>query len=94
MFEYEINSDKQVEKNIMKLKTAHIDAERAVWLVYVMQYTAEELNKSITETARLLDRYGFIEKVLDGYEAFHTQGFEYMAELLVSELNEAQKEGK
>ena len=91
MLEYEINTDEQAEKNIMKLKTAHTEAERAVWLVYVMQYTAEELNKPITETARLLDRHGFIEKVLNGYEAFHAQGFEYMAELLVSELNEVQK---
>ena len=77
--------------NIAKYRTTHTEAERALWLVYVMQYTAEELNKPITETACLLDRHGFIEKVLDSYEAFHTQGFEYMAELLVSELNEVQK---
>ena len=73
------------------LKTGHTDAEKALWLVYVIQYTAEELEKPITETARLLDKYGFIGKVLDGYEAFHTQGFEYMAELLISELQEVQK---
>ena len=76
---------------IAKRKSGHSEAEKALWLVYVMQYTAEELDKPITETARLLDRYGFIEKVLNGYEAFHTQGFEYIAELLVSELNEVQK---
>jgi hypothetical protein len=72
-------------------KTGHSEAEKALWLIYVMQYTAEELEKPITETARLLDEYGFIRKVLDGYEAFHTQGFEYMAELLTSELQEAQR---
>ena len=72
-------------------KTGHTEAEKALWLVYVMQYTAEELDKPITETARLLDEYGFIRKVLDGYEAFHTQEFEYMAELLTSELQEAQR---
>ena len=77
--------------NIAKYKTTHTEAERALWLVYVMQYTAEELNKPITETARLLSRHGFIEKVLNGYEAFHTQGFEYMAELLASELKEVQR---
>lgn len=66
-------------------------AEKALWLVYVMQHTAEELDMPITETARLLDRHGFIEKALDGYEAFHTQGFEYMAELLTAELYQAQK---
>ncbi|MCL2048335.1 MAG: DUF3791 domain-containing protein [Defluviitaleaceae bacterium] len=72
-------------------KTRHTEAEKALWLVYVMQYTADELKKPVTETARLLDKYGFIGKVLDGYEAFHTQGFEYMAELLTSELQEAQR---
>ena len=72
-------------------KTNHTMAEKILWLIYVMQYTAEELEKPITETARLLDGYGFIEKVLDGYEAFHTQGFEYMAELLTTELDHAQK---
>ncbi|MCL1995983.1 MAG: DUF3791 domain-containing protein [Defluviitaleaceae bacterium] len=72
-------------------KTGHTEAEKALWLVYVIQYTAEELEKPITETARLLNTYGFIKKVLDGYEAFHTQGFEYMAELLTSELQEAQR---
>ena len=78
-------------ESVNKQNTHHAEHEKALWLVYVMQYTAEELEKPITETARLLDNYGFIEKVLDGYEVFHTQGFEYMAELLVSELNEVQK---
>ena len=72
-------------------KTGHTEAVKSLWLVYVTQYTAEELNMSITETARLLDKYGFIKKVLDGYEAFHTQGFEYMAEFLASELKELQR---
>jgi len=72
-------------------KTAHTEAERALWLIYVMQYTAEELKRPITETARLLDKYGFIGKVLDGYEVFHTQGFEYMAEMLTAELQAVQR---
>ena len=80
-----------MEENTIRHETGHSEAERALWLVYVMQYTAEELEKPITETARLLDKHGFIEKVLDGYEAFHTQGFEYMAELLTTELREGQK---
>ena len=74
-----------------KHTSGHTEAEKALWLVFVMQYTAEEIEKSITETARLLDRHGFIKKILDGYDAFHTQGFEYMAELLASELGQAQK---
>ena len=72
-------------------KTDHTEADKALWLIYVVQYTAEELDMSVTEAARLLDEYGFISKVLDGYEAFHTQGFEYMAELLTSELQEVQR---
>ena len=73
------------------LKTGHTEAEKALWLIYVTQYTAEELNMPITETARLMDKYGFNKKVLDGYEAFHTLGFEYMAEFLASELQKLQK---
>ena len=64
----------------------HTEADRAIWLVHVIQYTADELQKSVTETARLLEQYGFVEKVLSGYDSFHTQGFEYMAEFLTSEL--------
>ena len=68
----------------------HTEADRAVWLVHVIQYTADELQKTVTETARLLEQYGFVEKVLAGYDSFHTQGFEYMAELLAAELANAQ----
>ena len=68
----------------------HTEADRAVWLVHVIQYTADELQKSITETTRLLDQYGFVDKILNGYDSFHTQGFEYMAELLAFELTNAQ----
>ena len=82
---------KYMTKTAKVHKTGHTEAEKALWLVYVMQYTAEELERSVIETARLLNKYGFISKVLDGYEAFHTQGFEYMAELLKSELRDAQK---
>ena len=64
----------------------HTEADRAVWLLHVVQYTAEELGMSISETTDLLAKYGFIEKTLNGYPAFHTQGFEYMAEFLTGEL--------
>jgi len=64
----------------------HTEAERAMWLVHVIQYTADVLKITVTETARLLEKHGFVEKVLSGYESFHTQGFEYMAELLSDEL--------
>jgi hypothetical protein len=66
--------------------TIHTEAQRAEWLVYVVQYTAEELGMSVVDTTELLAKYGFIEKTLNGYPAFHTQGFEYMAEFLTGEL--------
>ncbi|MCL2171857.1 MAG: DUF3791 domain-containing protein [Defluviitaleaceae bacterium] len=69
----------------------HTEADRAVWLVHVIYYTADELQKPVTETARLLERHGFVEKVLAGYDSFHTQGFEYMAELLTAELANTQQ---
>ena len=69
---------------------SHTEADRAVWLVYVVQYTAEELGMSVNETTELLNKYGFIEKTLRGYPAFHTQGFEYMAEFLTNELHKVQ----
>jgi len=68
----------------------HTEATRATWLVYVIQYTAEALGISIIETTELLAKYGFIEKTLNGYPAFHTQGFEYMAEFLTGELLKVQ----
>ena len=71
-------------------KNLHTESDRAVWLVYVVQYTADELGLSVTDTAELLAKYGFIEKTLNGYPAFHTQGFEYMAEFLIGELQKVQ----
>jgi hypothetical protein len=68
----------------------HTEADRAVWLVHVIQYTADEIQKTVTETARIMEQHGFVEKVLAGYDSFHTQGFEYMAEMLTSELKTAQ----
>ena len=73
------------------MKTSkHTEADRAVWLVFVVKYTADELGMSVTDTAELLEKYGFIEKTLNGYPAFHTQGFEYVAEFLKGELQKAQ----
>jgi len=37
-----------------------------------------------------LEEYGLIKPVLDGYRAFHTQGYEYMAEILTDKLRKAQ----
>ena len=34
------------------------EADRAVWLVHVVEHTAEELNLSVSETVRLLENDG------------------------------------
>ena len=73
------------------MKNMHTEAVRAAWFVHVVQYTAEDLGISAADTVVLLDKYGFIEKTLRGYPAFHTQGFEYMAEFLTSELKKVQE---
>ena len=64
----------------------HTTAEKAIWFVHVVRYTSEVLDKSIRETAKLLERYGLAERVLAGYDVWHTQGYEYMAEMLADEL--------
>lgn len=66
------------------------ESDRAVWLVHVVQHTADELNMSVSDTVRLLDEYGLVSQVLSGYRSLHTQGYEYMAELMTDLLNEAQ----
>ena len=71
-------------------KNMHTEADRAVWLTYVVQSTSEDIGKPVTDTVDLLDKYGLIKWILDGYGSFHTQGFEYMAELLADKLREAQ----
>jgi hypothetical protein len=67
-------------------KTLQRETDRAVWLVNVVQYTAEELDMPITDTLRLLNNKGLVAQVLAGYKVLHTQGYEYMAELLADEL--------
>jgi len=66
------------------------ETDRAVWLVNVVQFTAEELGRPVSETVRLLNQYGLVEQVLAGYKILHTQGYEYMAEMLTDELRKAE----
>ena len=68
--------------------STHNEVDRAVWLVYVVSSTAEDIGKPLTDTLDLLEKHGLIKWVLDGYRSFHTQGFEYMAELLSDKLQE------
>ena len=70
-------------------RSVHTEADRAVWLTYVVYTTAEDIGRPVPDTVELLDRHGLIKWILDGYRSFHTQGFEYMAELLADKLREA-----
>gem|GEM_PF-371910 len=68
---------------------AHTTADKAMWYVHVVQHTSEELSKPIWETAKLLERSGLARRVISGYDVWHTQGYEYMAEILAEKLNRA-----
>jgi hypothetical protein len=57
-----------------------------MWYVHVVRYTSEELNRPIRETAKLLERSGLAKRVISGYDVWHTQGYEYMAEVLAEKL--------
>ena len=71
-------------------RSLHTESDRALWLIHCVSYTAEELGLTVSETARLLEKFGLVEQVLKGYKILHTQGYEYMAELLSDELRKAQ----
>ena len=77
-------------RGIRMSKRLHTETDRAFWLIQCVSYTAEVLGQSVSDTARLLNDYGLIKPTLEGYRAFHTQGYEYMAELLSDELRKAQ----
>ncbi|MCL2411763.1 MAG: DUF3791 domain-containing protein [Treponema sp.] len=71
-------------------KNVHAETDRALWLLHCISFAAEELSLNVSDTARLLNDYGLIKPILDGYDAFHTQGYEYMSEMLIDELRKAQ----
>jgi putative transcriptional regulator len=66
----------------------HTTADKAMWFVHVVQYTSEELGKPTWETAKLLEHSGLSKRIISGYDVWHTQGYEYMAEILSSKLRE------
>lgn len=63
--------------------------DKALWFTNVVRYTSDELEKSIDETTKLLDRSGLAQRIITGYGVWHTQGYEYMAEVLADELSKA-----
>jgi hypothetical protein len=68
----------------------HTESIKTMWFINCLQYTADWLNKPVVTTAELLDKHGLINWALDGYEVLHTQGYEYMAEVLTDTLRERQ----
>ena len=72
------------------METTHSEAIKAMWLLNCVQSAADELNQPIMNTAKLLEEYGLVEWALEGYEVLHTQGYEYMGEVLADTLYERQ----
>ena len=64
----------------------HTTSDKAVWFVHVVRHTSEALGKPIRDTVKLLERNGLAQRVISGYDMWHTQGYEYMAEILSEEL--------
>ena len=71
-------------------KVLHTEADRAVWLIYCAYYTAEIMGSTVKDIVRPFDRYNIADWLLAGYRSFHTQGFEYMAELISDKISEEQ----
>jgi len=64
----------------------HTSVDKAMWYVNVVQYTSEALDIPIWETAQILESSGLANRVISGYDVWHTQGYEYMAEVLSDKL--------
>ena len=74
-------------------KKLYNEADKAVWFTICVQFTAEALGMPVKEVARTLNKYGMVEWLLSGYGSFHTQGYEYMSELITDKLRQAQEVG-
>jgi len=74
-------------------KTLYNEADKAVWFTICVQFTAEAIKMPVKEVARALNKYGLAEWLLSGYDSFHTQGYEYMSELITDKLRQAQEIG-
>ena len=74
-------------------KKLYSEADKAVWFTICVQFTADSLGMPVKEVARMLSKYGMVEWLLSGYGSFHTQGYEYMSELITDKLHQVQKAG-
>ena len=72
-------------------KKLYSEADKAVWFTICVQFTAEALGKPIKEVAKILNKHGMVEWLLAGYGSFHTQGYEYMSELITDRLRQVQE---
>ena len=72
-------------------KKLYNEADKAVWFTICVQFTAEALGMPVKEVARTLNKHGMVEWLLSGYGSFHTQGYEYMSELITDKLRQAQE---
>ena len=70
----------------------HTATDKALWYVHVVSYTAQALGKPIWDTAKSLERSGLAERVISGYDVWHTQGYEYLAEVLSEKLSNLAEE--
>ena len=66
----------------------HTTVDKALWLVNVVRYTSETLGKSVRETTKQLEQNDLVRRIITGYDVWHTQGYEYMAEMLADKLKE------
>ena len=69
----------------------HTVADKAMWYVHVVDHTAQMLGKSIWETAKLMEKSGLADRVISGYDIWHTQGYEYMSEVLSEKLSHEER---
>ena len=72
-------------------KRLYSEADKAVWFTICVQFTAETLGMPVKEVARMLNKHGMVEWLLSGYGSFHTQGYEYMSELITDKLRQTQE---
>ena len=69
-------------------RKSYNEADKAVWFTICVQFTAEALGLPVKDVARMLKTYGLAEWLLSGYSSFHTQGYEYMSELITDRLRQ------
>ena len=70
-------------------KILYKESDKAVWFTICVQFTADALGMPVKEVARMLNKHGIAEWLLSGYGSFHTQGYEYMSQLISDKLSEA-----